>query len=177
MMSAFVAFLLVVTIFIGILAVIFDPTRSIVKYMEGKTAEQLKKEIDLEDEKKLASCMAMAAKLGCFMVVAVLLNFVFEPFFIIYGLVNKLGNSTFAYVALGIVALYWYLNVKASIPRKGKNKTAVRTESGEVVEGDVVSELHKVNWTKVYLRKAFFLIPEVYLIYLFLVGIGVFPGQ
>jgi hypothetical protein len=37
MMSAFVAFLLVVTIFIGILAVIFDPTHSITKYMEGKT--------------------------------------------------------------------------------------------------------------------------------------------
>lgn len=175
-MGPITIFILGGTAFVATLDTLFNPVYGDLKALEGKKQSEVGQMLkNATTEQWISGCL----RYGCLWLLAMLLGFVLEPYFIIAALTTHTGNATVGYVALVIVAFGWIDFVRI-MRRTSKKPTSAKvvTADGHRVEGmvaEIDEELPKVNWFTLNVRRVFYALPVVYLWYIFFVLLGALP--
>lgn len=181
-MGPFSTVFLAGTAFLATMMVIFNPLRGLVKSLEGMRPSDIEEAVK---KSTLDQWVGGCFKYGCFLGLTVLVSFILEPIFVIVGVVSKVGDPLFGWVALLLVG-YTYFQVVRSFttpvkkPSDGPTTAAVVTSTGEKVEGVVINEdkpLPKFNWGVAFVKTVINFIPVLYLWYIFLINIGIAPSR
>lgn len=150
----------------------------------------------------IAKILGGCLRYGCWFGIAFLVSWVLKPFLIIGALVSRVGVPVLGYAAFAVWLLDIALRLKKSNGKKstevkikagehgpvvedvslgkGRDRTSVRVtvldRDGNAIAGDDADIenplIEKPNWKAVWARRLFFFLSDVYLAYVFLVGIG-----
>lgn len=170
-MGTFGAFLLVIAALIGTAMFFTDPLHKLQNQLRGKRQSEVEAEMqemfDTEsDEGFQRGCTIIVALL-----VALLYTFLIEPIAVISALINNVGYQPVAYAMLAIVAIGWFVFIRAFTKgfSKKNSKAVIVDGEGKRIEGtiEIDEEFNVGNPTVVALRRIFFALPTFYLWYLF----------
>jgi hypothetical protein len=175
-------FLLVVAAIAGTLLLILNPTRRLIKLMDGKKSSELQVQFkEYLDNAPAEQVVASGCKWGCFISLSLLFTFVVEPIVILSAISEQVGNQPIAYVMLFIVAVAWIQSIYSIFFKKkttGQGGTIVTTD-GREVQGTIVGvdeEIHLGNPYVRTIRTAVYSLPTLYLWYLFGIAIRIIPS-
>lgn len=181
-MSTFQAFILLVLAFWGTVMLFLNPLQIGFGWLNGKSQKDLVDDDgapreDISSAKVLGGCGVLAV----FVVLSMMYQFIFQPFTVILALTNSIGNQQLGYFMLGIVTFSWikYIVAFASI----KKQSALKASSdGAPVEAELISPVSDKPFVlkqsgAQFLKRVFYSLPTLYMWYLFLVVIKVFPGM
>lgn len=215
MFSPFVIFIMIVSVFVALIADIFDPFSSLLNSSRGKTGKQIgdsmedvayvhneKGEKVLDEDgtakvnwKKIGKkaggwCSGACLYVAFVLPLSLLITYVVEPIVFISAITQKIGIPYLAYAMLGIIVISVVVTISSlskamksvfkkdeSAKEPGPDATTeerlaykIRKDmEKEVTEKKVV--ITTGGWILSILRRIFFALPDLYLVYLIVLAL------
>lgn len=186
-MSALETFLLFFFALLGTVIIFLNPAPKVSKSIEGKTTKQV--------GETLKETAGTDANIGCIILLlplAMLYAAVIEPYYIIVGIKNGMGNPLYAYIALLAITLWWVdfirafrpkANTSTNTPKQPTRVVATSVSDGEqpvkVVAGAISDEdviQVPVGYSDSPMRRVkavIYALPTIYMWYLLLIEVNI----
>lgn len=174
-MGTFGTWLLALTTFFSIFAILYNPLYDIEDRMGGATQSELNEAIKAWMENAgIADFLGAGIKWGCLFTFALVLQWILEPYFELQAIRHGIGNVYFAYGAFAVTIFSWVWFVRELLVSRKKTKEVftIGNSQGvvfhEVVESnsDDVRVAIKKPTVRTWATRAFFSLPEIYFCYL-----------
>lgn len=175
-------FLLAVAAVVGTLMVILNPIRRVLHQFDGKPLSAVETAAnDYSERTPKGQQLADITKWGCFIILALIFNWIIEPIVVLYALTGRIGNQTLAYVILCIVGAKWVSAIYTIFFKKKRSAAAQTglmtvTPSGRQVQSTVIGVDEEVRLGNPIVRNTrlvIYSLPTFYLWYLFAVSIHI----